>query len=70
MSYRGILFDKDGTLLDFNRTWLPIYLHAANEFAAGDAALAGQLLSQHGFDPERQRFIGGNPGSPQPSAFD
>ena len=60
MSYRGILFDKDGTLLDFNRTWLPIYLHAANEFAAGDENLAGQLLSQHGFDPERQRFIGGS----------
>ena len=60
MSYRGILFDKDGTLLDFNRTWLPIYLHAANEFADGDATLAAQLLSQHGFDPERQRFIGGS----------
>jgi len=60
MSYRGILFDKDGTLLDFNRTWLPIYLHAAREFAAGDAALAAQLLSRHGFDPARQRFIGGS----------
>jgi phosphoglycolate phosphatase len=60
MSYRGILFDKDGTLLDFNRTWLPIYLYAANEFAAGDAALAGQLLSRHGFDPGRQRFAGGS----------
>jgi phosphoglycolate phosphatase len=60
MKYRGILFDKDGTLLDFNRTWLPIYRHAAREFAAGDAALAEALLVEHGFDPARQRFQGGS----------
>ena len=60
MNYRGILFDKDGTLLDFNRTWLPIYLHAANEFADGDPALAAELLSCNGFDPLRNRFLGGS----------
>ena len=60
MSYRGIVFDKDGTLLDFNRTWLPIYLHAASEFAGGVAALAEQLLTHHGFDPERGRFESGS----------
>jgi phosphoglycolate phosphatase len=60
MNYRGILFDKDGTLLDFNRTWLPIYLHAASEFAAGDPALAAELLSCNGFDPQRNRFHGGS----------
>lgn len=60
MKYSGVVFDKDGTLLDFNRTWLPIYLDAANEFADGDAALAAALLAEHGFDPARQRFVGGS----------
>ena len=60
MNYRGIVFDKDGTLLDFNRTWLPIYLHAASEFAGGVAALAEQLLTRHGFDSERSRFQSGS----------
>jgi phosphoglycolate phosphatase len=60
MKYRGIVFDKDGTLLDFNRTWLPIYLYAAQEFADGDTALAESLLTQHGFDRGKNRFIGGS----------
>ena len=60
MKYRGILFDKDGTLLDFNRTWLPVYLHAAREFAVSDPALAAELLSCNGFDPARNRFQGGS----------
>lgn len=60
MKYQGIVFDKDGTLLDFNRTWLPIYLYAAQEFADGDAGLAESLLTQHGFDRGKNRFIGGS----------
>jgi len=60
MKYHGVVFDKDGTLLDFNRTWLPIYRYAVHEFAAGDAGLAEQLLVQHGFDTQRNQFQGGS----------
>ena len=60
MKYQGIVFDKDGTLLDFNRTWLPIYRYAAEEFARGDDDLANRLLSQHGFDSGANRFAGGS----------
>ncbi|MCP5368715.1 MAG: HAD family hydrolase [Hyphomicrobiales bacterium] len=47
---RGILFDKDGTLLDYDATWNPAYAEAAREVAGGDAALALRLLVETGWD--------------------
>jgi phosphoglycolate phosphatase len=53
---RGLLFDKDGTLFDFNATWMPLYLETANEVAGGDKALALRLLVESGYDAASRRL--------------
>lgn len=53
MPIRGILFDKDGTLVDFFGTWIPAYRAASDlvSAAAGDPALGDRLLRLGGYDP-------------------
>lgn len=55
---RGILFDKDGTLLDYHATWMPLNRQAALMVAEGDAALAERLLVATGYDPASGRIVG------------
>lgn len=35
---RGVLFDKDGTLIDFNAIWMPLAFELASKFAAAGPA--------------------------------
>ena len=60
---RGVLFDKDGTLIDFRRSWLAAYRQAAAELAAraGDTSLATLLLQRLGYDPHGDRFDADSP---------
>lgn len=60
-SIRAILFDKDGTLFDFRKTWLPILLSGAREIAAGDEELAKELVVAAGYEPDADRFTADGP---------
>ncbi|MGF1641701.1 MAG: HAD family hydrolase [Rhodospirillales bacterium] len=53
---RGILFDKDGTLVDFDATWQPAYRRGALAFVSGDAALAARLLAVGGWNGVSDRI--------------
>lgn len=48
---RGLLFDKDGTLFDFQKSWAPINLKAAALASQGDEALRSRLHVVGGIDP-------------------
>jgi len=58
--FRGILFDKDGTLLDFEATWAPLFRALALELAEGDPAAARDLLVAGGLDPLSGRIEAGS----------
>jgi phosphoglycolate phosphatase len=59
-SIRGLLLDKDGTILDYWRTWLPINRQVALFAASGDAELAADLLRLGGHDPDTDRVTAGS----------
>jgi phosphoglycolate phosphatase len=55
----AILFDKDGTLVDYHLSWRKVNETAALHAAGGDAALAAHLLREGGADPATGRVAPG-----------
>ncbi len=53
---KGILFDKDGTLVDFNATWSAVADFMAMEAVGGDRPAADELLTVAGYDFGAGRF--------------
>lgn len=60
MSIRGVLFDKDGTLIDVNATWVPVYRHVLMELFGVDLAGAEALMEQAGYDRQAGKFRAGS----------
>jgi len=56
---KGILFDKDGTLLDFNRTWLGPYEAAAGYISAqsGGRLSKAEVLAEGGYLAESATWL-------------
>lgn len=53
---KAVLFDKDGTLIDFQATWAPTFLAILEELSAGDAPLMARLGAACGYDLAARRF--------------
>jgi phosphoglycolate phosphatase len=51
LAIKGLLFDKDGTLFDFQKSWAPINLKSAAFASQGDEALRLRLLAVGGINP-------------------
>lgn len=56
MAIKAIMFDKDGTLIDFNATWFAVGDRLAMEAAGGDRAVADALLERAGYDFATGKF--------------
>jgi len=61
MPIRAILFDKDGTLVDFQRTWGPATHAVIAHLADGDRAVYERLAAVSGFVAAERRFLAGSP---------
>ncbi len=60
MAICGLLFDKDGTLLNFHETWMPAIKEVAKYAAGSDAGLTNQLLELGGYDIASGRVRAGS----------
>ncbi len=60
MPIRGIVFDKDGTLLDFHATWSPAIQAIALLIADGDPEIAARMMHEGGHDAQTGTFASGS----------
>jgi len=61
MPIRAILFDKDGTLVDFQRTWGPATHSVLTEICNGDRAAFARVCKVSLYDPEQRILLPGSP---------
>lgn len=65
---RAILFDKDGTLVDFQRTWGPAVRAVMQRLASGNRATSDRLAAASRFVEAEQRFLPDSPLIAEPTS--
>jgi phosphoglycolate phosphatase len=60
MAIKAILFDKDGTLIDVNATWIPLYRELLAAELELDAHAVSAKMEEAGYDPVANRFRAGS----------
>ena len=60
MKIAGVLFDKDGTLIDVHSTWIPIYRQMLQDLFRTDVSGAEALMEKAGYDPATGHFRAGS----------
>lgn len=61
LEIRGLVFDKDGTLFDFHRTWSAWGAALIRDITGGDDGHAKALAEALAFDLENASFLPGSP---------
>lgn len=57
---KGLLFDKDGTMLDYFKTWVPINREITFYASGGDTELQRRMLTVGGHDPDTDHVAAGS----------
>ncbi len=60
-AFAGVLFDKDGTLIDFHLTWGPAVYEVIYALAAGDSTLMEAKAEALHFSIKNKRFLQSSP---------
>lgn len=58
---RGLLFDKDGTLIDFDATWGPAAYEVMRALSGGDRARLERLMAVSLYREDERRFLPASP---------
>jgi phosphoglycolate phosphatase len=60
MAIKGILFDKDGTLIEVNGTWIPLYKSMLSEVFGHQPDEITELLARTGYDAQTDSIRAGS----------
>ncbi|WP_349371733.1 HAD family hydrolase [Salinarimonas sp.] len=61
MGLKGLVFDKDGTLIDFDLTWGPAFDAVMRHLARGDGERLARLMAVSHYVAEEKRFLPSSP---------